>query len=245
VNPTRLFVLGALARHGPMYGHQIRRDARVDRTELWSEVRPGSLYSALHRLQAEGLIEPVRTEQQGNLPARTVYAITGEGRRELRALREEALREVTMRPDPVDLALAMSADLDEDTLRGYFASRREALSSRAAFLVHERGRVWPDQAPADDLIMEHAIARVETELRWHDAVLARIGKLAASAGAAARRTTPAGTTPAGTAASAASAHRTTPAGAAPAGTAAHPTTPAGKAAAAGTAAVRAGRGLDP
>jgi DNA-binding PadR family transcriptional regulator len=181
VNPTRLFVLGALARHGPMYGHQIRRDARIEPTELWSEVKPGSLYSALHRLHAEGLIEPVRTEQRGNLPARTVYAITAEGRRELRALREEALREVTMRPDPVDLALAMSADLDEDTLRGYFAGRREALSSRAAFLVHERGRIWPDQAAADDLIMEHAIGRVETELRWHDAVLDRIGKLAADA----------------------------------------------------------------
>jgi DNA-binding PadR family transcriptional regulator len=204
VNPTRLLVLGALARHGPMYGHQIRRDARVDRTELWSEVKPGSLYSALHRLQAEGLIEPVRTEQEGNLPARTVYAITGEGRRELRALREEALREVTMRPDPVDLALAMSADLDEDTLRGYFASRREALSSRAAFLIHERGRVWPDQAPADDLIMEHAIARVETELRWHDAVLDRIGKLAAEA-APAGTPTAAGTPAAAGAASAGSA----------------------------------------
>ena len=72
MNPTRLFVLGALARHGPMYGHQIRRDARIDCTELWSEVKPGSLYAALHRLQAEGLIEPVRTEQQGNLgPARS------------------------------------------------------------------------------------------------------------------------------------------------------------------------------
>ena len=46
VNPTRLFVLGALARHGPMYGHQIRRDARIDRAELWSDVRPGSLYGA-------------------------------------------------------------------------------------------------------------------------------------------------------------------------------------------------------
>jgi DNA-binding PadR family transcriptional regulator len=179
VNPTRLFVLGALARHGPMYGHQIRRDARVDRTELWSEVKPGSLYSALHRMQAEGLIEPVRTEQQGNLPERTVYEITGEGRRELRALRAEALREVTLRPDPVDLALAMSADLDEDALRGYFASRREALSSRAAFFAHERERAWPGQGPADDLIMEHAMARIETELRWHDMVLDRIGKLAA------------------------------------------------------------------
>src|SRR6202451_2473663 len=123
-----------------MYGHQIRRDARVDRAELWSEVKPGSLYAALHRLQNEGLIEPVRTEQHGNLPARTVYAITGEGRRELRALRAEALREVALRPDPVDLALAMSADLDEDALRGFFASRRDALSSRAAFFARERAQ---------------------------------------------------------------------------------------------------------
>jgi DNA-binding PadR family transcriptional regulator len=82
VNPTRLFVLGALARHGAMYGHQIRRDARMDRADLWSDVRPGSLYGALHRLAAEGLIEAVRTEQSGNLPARTVYAITPEGQRE-------------------------------------------------------------------------------------------------------------------------------------------------------------------
>ena len=43
-------MLGALARHGPMYGHQIRRDARMDRADLWSDVRPGSLYGALHRL---------------------------------------------------------------------------------------------------------------------------------------------------------------------------------------------------
>jgi DNA-binding PadR family transcriptional regulator len=184
MNPTRLFVLGALARHGPMYGHQIRRDARIEPAELWSEVKPGSLYSALHRLQAEGMIEPVRTEQQGNLPARTVYAITSEGRRELRALREEALREVTMRPDPVDLALAMSADLDEDALRGYFASRRQALAGRAALFARVRAHAWPDQGPADDLIIEHAMARIETELRWHDMVLDRIGKLVAGAEAA-------------------------------------------------------------
>jgi DNA-binding PadR family transcriptional regulator len=205
VNPTRLFVLGALARHGPMYGHQIRRDARIDRTELWSEVKPGSLYSALHRLQAEGLIEPVRTEQQGNLPARTVYAITSEGRSELRALRGEALREVGMRPDPVDLALAMSADLDGDALRGYFVSRRQALSGRAALFARARAHAWPGQGPIDDLIIEHAMARIEAELRWHDMVLDQIGELTrdqAVAGAAADGT------PAASAMSAARRHGT-------------------------------------
>jgi DNA-binding PadR family transcriptional regulator len=187
-----LFVLAALAKHGPMYGHQIRRDARIDRTELWSEVKPGSLYLALHTLGAEGLIEPVRTEHQGNMPARTVYAITAEGHRELRALRAEAFREVVLRPDPVDLALAASADLDEDSLRGFISSRREALASRMASLVREREQRWPDQTPADDLIIDHLIARIETEIHWHDAVLDRIVKLTSEqragsgAGAAAR-----------------------------------------------------------
>jgi DNA-binding PadR family transcriptional regulator len=176
-------VLAALARHGPMYGHQVRRDARIDRTDLWSEVKPGSLYLAVHKLEAEGLIEPVRTEQQGNLPARTVYAITAEGHRELRALRAEALREVALRPDPVDLALAVSGDLDEDTLRAFMAGRRDVLSSRAASLAREREQRWPDQTAADDLIMEHLTARIETEIRWHDAVLDRIGKLTSDAGA--------------------------------------------------------------
>jgi len=179
VNPTRLFVLGALAKHGPMYGHQLRRDARLDRADMWSDVRPGSLYGALHRLAAEGLIEAVRTEQSGNLPARTVYAITDEGLRELRVLRAEALAEVGLRPDPVDLALAMSGDLDEDTLRGYVEDRIRALSAEAARFAHHRERVWPDQTVADDLVVEHARLRIEAELGWHQLVLDRIGKLTA------------------------------------------------------------------
>ena len=89
---------------------------------------PGSLYGALHRLAAEGLIEALRTEQSGHLPARTVYAITAEGRRELRVLRAEALQEAGLRPDPVDLALAMSSDLDDDALRGYLEDRIRVLS---------------------------------------------------------------------------------------------------------------------
>ena len=81
----------------------------------------------------------------------------------------------------------MSADLDEDALRGYFTSRREALASRAAFFAHERERSWPDQTAADDLIIEHAITRIEAELRWHDLVLDRIGKLVADQAPAADR----------------------------------------------------------
>jgi DNA-binding PadR family transcriptional regulator len=188
MNPTRLFVLGALARHGPMYGHQLRRDARIDRTRLWSEVQPGSLYSALHRMAAEGLIEPLRTEQDGQLPARTVYGITVEGHRELRALRGEALGELRLTPDPVDLALAMSGDLPEEVLRGYVEDRIRALTARASQLEHHRDRAWPDQTVADDLVVEHVRLRVQAELDWHQLVLDRLGKLAAGSEARWSRT---------------------------------------------------------
>src|SRR5215469_2379693 len=117
MNSTRLFVLGALARGGAMYGHQIRRAAQLDRTELWTDIKQGSLYGALHRMAAEGVIEVVRTEQAGNMPARTVYAITPTGREELVALRDEALRQTRLRPDPVDLALQNAQDMPEQELR--------------------------------------------------------------------------------------------------------------------------------
>ena len=160
-----------------MYGHQIRRNARMGRADLWSDVRPGSLYGALHRLAAEGLIQPVRTEQSGNLPARTVYAITAEGQRELRTLRAEALTEVGLRPDPVDLALVMSGDLDGDVLRGYIEDRIRALRSQSAAYAHHGERVWPDQTVADDLVAEHARLRIEAELSWHQLLLDQAAKL--------------------------------------------------------------------
>lgn len=171
-------MLGALATHGPMYGHQIRRDARVGRADLWSDVRPGSLYGALHRMAAEGLIEPVRTEQSGKMPARTVYAITAEGQRELRALRAEALQEIGLRPDPVDLALVMSADLDPDVLRGYVEDRIRVLTAQAAQYSRQGERAWPEQTVADDLVAEHARLRIEAEVTWHQMVLDQAGKLA-------------------------------------------------------------------
>jgi len=43
----------------------------------------------------------------------------------------------------------------------------------------ERQRGEPDQSPADGLIIEHLMARIETELRWHDMVLDQVGKLSA------------------------------------------------------------------
>ena len=44
---------------------------------------PRSIYRAIERLHADGLIEPVETTREGRRPERTVYRITADGREEM------------------------------------------------------------------------------------------------------------------------------------------------------------------
>jgi DNA-binding PadR family transcriptional regulator len=179
VNSTRLYVLGALARYGPMHGHQIRRVAQVDRIEFWADVKPGSLYGALHRMAAEGIIEVVRTEQEGNLPARTVYGVTESGIAELRAHRDEALNDTRVPTDPVDVALSFSDDLDAEDLAAAIGARRMALAARLAALHQLLDQAVPYLAGIEPMIVQHRIGRLRSEIEWHDALLAEIPKLLA------------------------------------------------------------------
>src|SRR5688572_14245890 len=126
VSSTRLFVLGELARRGPMHGHQIRRAAHLDHLDRWTDVKPGSLYGALQRMAAEGLVRPVRTEQQGGRPQRTIYEITTEGRHELVIQRAAALREARLIPDPIDLALVHVQGMAEESVAAALRDRRDS-----------------------------------------------------------------------------------------------------------------------
>jgi DNA-binding PadR family transcriptional regulator len=180
MSSVRLFILGALARNGPMHGHQIRRDAQTDRTELWTDIKVGSLYGALNRMAAEGVIAPVRTERDGNLPARTIYAITPEGRQELSAIRAATLHDTRLRPDPVDLAMQYSQDLPEEELIAAFQDRRRALEADLQSWRHLRESAAPYLTGVEPLGFEHRLIRLEAELAWHDKVLQELPKILAA-----------------------------------------------------------------
>jgi len=156
-----------------MHGHQIRREAVNDRTELWADVKAGSLYAALHRLAAEGLIEIVRTESEGNLPERTVYEITAAGRIELAALRDKTLRDARLRSDPVDLALAQrnTADLSDDELSDLVSARRDDLAAQLAEWQRAYELAAPHLTGLEPMTFQHTLRRLQTELDWHHQLL--------------------------------------------------------------------------
>ncbi|MGC4748409.1 PadR family transcriptional regulator [Micromonospora sp. DT201] len=174
VNATRLFVLGALAKDGPMHGHRMRNALQLDQVELWTEIKPGSLYGALHRMADEGAIEVVGTEREGNLPARTVYAITDAGRAELTTRLRAALNDARLRPDPIDVALQHADLLDRAELTTLVTRRRAALSGRLAEMTALRGRAAEHLIGLEPVIFHHTLVRLETEVAWHDELLAAL-----------------------------------------------------------------------
>jgi len=181
MSTTRLFILGALARIGPMHGHQIRREAQLNRTETWSNVKPGSLYGALQRLEKEGAIEVVRTEQEGNRPERTVYAITDKGRTELVAIRDAIMRDSRLRPDPVDLAIQFLDDnltVEEATLD--MRLRLRDLEDQLAVWRAQRESADPFLNDLDRMVFEHSLRRLALEIEWHRDVLNQLPELLAS-----------------------------------------------------------------
>lgn len=157
-----------------MHGYQIRQDALRDQTESWTDVKPGSLYSALHRMAIEGLVEVARTEQPETSPQRTIYRITAEGRDEFVAQRDTALRHVAFPPDPLDLALRYVSEMTVGQLVEVAQVRHTALVQRLA--VHEAAYANSKTylVGLEPITFRHVLQRLRTEVQWHEQLLTEL-----------------------------------------------------------------------
>lgn len=186
---ARLYVLGLLNRHGPLHGHALRQLAHKERVDLWTGVRPGSLYAALRQLEGEGLLEVERTERSGRLPLRTVYRITRAGLREFHRLRRAVLADTTLRPEPVDLAVALADDLSREDLVGLITERQRQLARDADRWRALKAKAWPHLSPEERMVFAHGESRYRAEISWHQefvtAMAAPVPGARADAGAAA------------------------------------------------------------
>lgn len=141
MNLSRLMILGLLAERGPMHGHQVRRTSELTNAEAWGGITVGALYAELRRLVGEDLIRPLRTEQMGKRPARTVYEITEDGRLELSIQREAALDQVLDGHDAVTVVLLFASGGRLGELRRRLAERRARVVAELEAMRAERRRL--------------------------------------------------------------------------------------------------------
>lgn len=76
LTPAALHILMALARQD-LHGYGIKQDVE-ERTDGRLRLRPGTLYEAIHRMEADGWIREVKDVAEGG--RKRVYRITASGR---------------------------------------------------------------------------------------------------------------------------------------------------------------------
>lgn len=169
---VRLFVLGAL-RDGPRHGYRVRREAEIDRTDAWADIKPGSIHNALHRMAKDGSVRVAEVAQDVG-PARTVFEMTPAGARELTGRTRDALRAAVAPADPFDVALRLADGLSAPDVVRALEERRAAFADRVHthrttyVEVRRHLSAWESRA------FEHVIARLEFELDWVNGLLGRL-----------------------------------------------------------------------
>jgi DNA-binding PadR family transcriptional regulator len=165
-----LTLLGLLER-GPSHGYDLKRDydAYFGRGR---QLRYSQVYATLSRLARDGKATPGAVEQ-GAGPERRRYVITQAGIADV----EQWLAE-PVPPEP-DLQSELFAKVMLALMLGRPADRYLDLQ-RAAHLqrMRELTELKHDSDPVGVLLADHALFRLEADLRWIDHTTARLDMLA-------------------------------------------------------------------
>ena len=137
---------------------------------------PRSLYHAMDRLSAAGLIQPGETVRDGRRPERTVYRITNGGRRELMTQLSDLIERPELDRPTFTAAVSLLGSLPvpaaREALRTRASALREMITTGTAQLGALRDAGLPDVVLLE---LEYALAMRQAELDWTGTVAARLG----------------------------------------------------------------------
>ena len=165
-NPLAVAALGLLAER-PMHPYEMYQLLIEREEDRLLKVRPGTLYHAVARLAAAGLVEPVGTERAGNRPERTRYRITDQGRERLAAQLVEMLAHPADEFPQFPLAIGEAHNLPLDEVVACLRTRIERLT---ADHDSRRSRVTGRHAPAVPrrywIDVDYSLAMQRAEIQW-------------------------------------------------------------------------------
>lgn len=172
MSATKLLVLGIVHLSGGAHGYQVRSELQSWRAEIWAKIKPGSVYHALKKAAADGLLTE-RVEPGKSGPERTLYQATDRGREEIVELVRDGLRR-THDPTMLNASIAMLPML---TRADAIVHVNERVARLEAELVEQTK--WRENPNPD--IPEHVRDQAElwaghtrTELEWAKSLSKRL-----------------------------------------------------------------------
>lgn len=166
-----LAVLTALYER-PMHPYQLHQVLIERGKDLIAEVKPGSIYHAVQRLEKYGLAEAIDTSRDGRRPERTTYRITDAGRTACLGWVEGMI--ARPKPDyPQFLAgIASMAALEPATAERSLRERAGALEQEITRLQAELDQTSTFLPRVVLVESEYLIAVRTAELAWARGIIA-------------------------------------------------------------------------
>jgi len=172
LSPTGKVILGMLSM-GPRSGYEIK--AFVDRsTRFFWAASYGQIYPELRRLAQQGLIEGKAAPQGGR--RRTVYRLTPDGRRELRAWLEQPPEVLELRDE--GLLQLFFAGAQPEGARATLEGKRELHREKLGRLreIEPAALAAAGRDPFPYMVLRYGIAMSEFSIRWCDEALAELDR---------------------------------------------------------------------
>lgn len=175
MSSARTLILGVFnGENRPMHGYEIRQTLESWGAEHWGNVAYGSIYFALSKMAAEGLLTEAGTES-GRGPDRKLYELTEQGRQVFLALVREHWWRYKHPVDRMPTAIAFMDVLPREELLA--ALRARAAGFRRALAQYPE---WT-RAKLDAGAPRHSIeslrrgeAMERAELQWIEDVIEKV-----------------------------------------------------------------------
>lgn len=173
-NLLALAVLSYLSRR-PMHPYELSRTMRENDDGRSIRYTHSSLYMVVRRLADAGFIVAQETLREGQLPERTVYAITDAGRAELRAWMRALVEDPQHEYPEFVAALSLLAVLPPDEAVELLSTRRERLAAQRQEIQSSIERTLASGVhPLFQIEEEYRLALLEAETAFVESLIDRI-----------------------------------------------------------------------
>ena len=168
VNYRNLWALTVLCllRERPMHPYEMQRLIRQCHKDAFLDLKRGSLYHAIERLQKAGLIAVAETSREGRRPERTVYRLTDLGEREVLDWLRELLAQPVREPSQFLAALSFLPQLTAEDALDQLQARVQRLELEIIGFDAVLQKMIPRIGRAVLVEAEYARAMRQAECEW-------------------------------------------------------------------------------
>ena len=160
------------------HGYEIQKFIQETGLEQWTQIKSGSIYYALSKLEKQKEIELTREETHGSR-VRRIYQITELGRKTLDSLLQEKLNEELIPSISEKFILpSMLNRLDKKTAIAIITKHIEELKAKEEYWRYWQNiKISSNSLKIDQLTFELPLTNLAYAIRWHEALIEEFDRI--------------------------------------------------------------------